>query len=29
LAPGFWAVAILWALAAYFVGVGFLRRHHP
>lgn len=29
LAPGFAIVAILWILAAYFVGVGFLRRHHP
>jgi phosphatidylcholine synthase len=29
LAPGFWTVAALCALAVYFVGVGFLRRHHP
>ena len=29
LAPGFWTVAILCALAIYFVGIGFLRRHHP
>ena len=29
LAPGFWIVAALCALAVYFVGVGFLRRHHP
>jgi len=29
LAPGFWAVAILCALAIYFVGIGFLRRHLP
>jgi len=27
--PGFWAVAGLCLLAIYFVGVGFLRRHHP
>jgi phosphatidylcholine synthase len=27
--PGFWATVILCILAAYFVGVGFLRRHHP
>lgn len=27
--PGFWVVTILCALALYFVGVGFLRRHHP
>jgi phosphatidylcholine synthase len=27
--PGFWPVAALCALAIYFVGVGFLRRHHP
>ena len=27
--PGFWAVAALCLLAIYFVGVGFLRRHHP
>ncbi len=29
LAPGFWAVAVLCVLAIYFVGIGFLRRHHP
>lgn len=29
LAPGFWAAAALCALAVYFVGIGFLRRHHP
>ena len=29
LAPGFWIVAGLCLLAIYFVGVGFLRRHHP
>jgi phosphatidylcholine synthase len=29
LAPGFWTVIALCALAVYFVGVGFLRRHHP
>jgi phosphatidylcholine synthase len=29
LAPGFWTVAALCFLAIYFVGVGFLRRHHP
>jgi phosphatidylcholine synthase len=29
LAPGFWTVAALCVLAIYFVGVGFLRRHHP
>jgi phosphatidylcholine synthase len=29
LAPGFWAVTALCVLAVYFVGVGFLRRHHP
>jgi phosphatidylcholine synthase len=27
--PGFWAVAALCLLVLYFVGVGFLRRHHP
>jgi phosphatidylcholine synthase len=27
--PGFWTVAALCILALYFVGVGFLRRHHP
>jgi phosphatidylcholine synthase len=27
--PGFWTVAVLCLLAIYFVGVGFLRRHHP
>jgi phosphatidylcholine synthase len=29
LAPGFWVVAALCGLAIYFVGIGFLRRHHP
>ncbi len=29
LMPGFWTVAALCILAIYFVGVGFLRRHHP
>jgi phosphatidylcholine synthase len=29
LAPGFWTVAALCLLAIYFVGIGFLRRHHP
>jgi phosphatidylcholine synthase len=29
LAPGPWIVAALCVLAIYFVGVGFLRRHHP
>jgi phosphatidylcholine synthase len=29
LAPGFWTVAVLCGLAIYFVGIGFLRRHHP
>jgi phosphatidylcholine synthase len=29
LAPGVWIVAALCVLAIYFVGVGFLRRHHP
>jgi phosphatidylcholine synthase len=27
--PGFWTVSALCLLAIYFVGVGFLRRHHP
>lgn len=27
--PGFWTVCGLCLLAIYFVGVGFLRRHHP
>jgi phosphatidylcholine synthase len=27
--PGFWTQAGLCALAIYFIGVGFLRRHHP
>lgn len=27
--PGFWTVGALCALALYFVGIGFLRRHHP
>ena len=29
LAPGFWTIAALCVLAIYFVGIGFLRRHHP
>jgi phosphatidylcholine synthase len=29
LAPGFWVVAALCVLIVYFVGIGFLRRHHP
>jgi phosphatidylcholine synthase len=29
LAPNPWILAALCALAVYFVGVGFLRRHHP
>ena len=29
LTPGFWTVAALCILAVYFVGIGFLRRHHP
>jgi len=29
LAPGFWINVVLCVLAAYFVGIGFLRRHHP
>jgi phosphatidylcholine synthase len=29
LAPGFWIVAVLCVLAIYFLGIGFLRRHHP
>ena len=29
LEPGFWTVAALCVLAVYFVGIGFLRRHHP
>ncbi len=29
LEPGFWTAAILCVLAIYFVGIGFLRRHHP
>jgi hypothetical protein len=29
LAPGPWTVTALCALAIYFVGIGFLRRHHP
>jgi phosphatidylcholine synthase len=29
LAPGSWTVAALCILAVYFVGIGFLRRHHP
>jgi phosphatidylcholine synthase len=27
--PGFWVTATLCVLAAYFVGIGFLRQHHP
>jgi phosphatidylcholine synthase len=27
--PGFWVAAALCMLAIYFVGIGFLRRHHP
>jgi len=27
--PGFWTVSALCILAICFVGVGFLRRHHP
>jgi len=27
--PGFWVAAALCLLAIYFVGIGFLRRHHP
>jgi phosphatidylcholine synthase len=29
LAPGLWTVTLLCGLAVYFVGIGFLRRHHP
>jgi phosphatidylcholine synthase len=29
LAPNIWITAALCLLAAYFIGVGFLRRHHP
>jgi phosphatidylcholine synthase len=29
LTPGFWTTSILCVLAVYFVGIGFLRRHHP
>ena len=29
LEPGFWVTVILCVLAVYFVGVGFLRQHHP
>jgi phosphatidylcholine synthase len=29
LRPGFWVDAALCLLAVYFVGIGFLRRHHP
>jgi phosphatidylcholine synthase len=29
LEPGFWIVTALCLLAIYFVGIGFLRRHHP
>jgi phosphatidylcholine synthase len=27
--PGFWVAVALSILAIYFVGIGFLRRHHP
>jgi phosphatidylcholine synthase len=27
--PGFWTVSALCVLAVYFVGIGFLRGHHP
>jgi phosphatidylcholine synthase len=27
--PGFWVVSALSALAIYFIGIGFLRGHHP
>jgi phosphatidylcholine synthase len=27
--PGVWITAMLCVLAVYFVGIGFLRRHHP
>jgi phosphatidylcholine synthase len=27
--PGFWVTANLCILAVYFVGIGFLRQHHP
>src|SRR5579862_641095 len=29
LEPGIWVVSALCLLAIYFVGIGFLRRHHP
>jgi phosphatidylcholine synthase len=29
LEPGLWTIAALCLLAVYFVGIGFLRRHHP
>jgi phosphatidylcholine synthase len=29
LEPGFWTELTLGVLAVYFVGIGFLRRHHP
>jgi phosphatidylcholine synthase len=29
LEPGFWIITALCLLAIYFIGVGFLRRHHP
>jgi phosphatidylcholine synthase len=29
LAPGFWTQIALGALAVYFIGIGFLRRHEP
>jgi uncharacterized membrane protein len=29
LEPSSWVIAGLCLLAVYFVGIGFLRRHHP
>ncbi len=29
LQPGFWSITALCALAIYFLGIGFLRRHYP
>jgi phosphatidylcholine synthase len=29
LQPGLWSEALLCCVAIYFVGIGFLRRHHP
>ena len=29
LSPGFWVAVALCLLAIYFLGIGFLRRHHP